>query len=112
MGMYCVCGWKSTGDEVEDYKGCSCSWDGWVSCYDYPKYRGNSREPCRLPEEEGVYLVRIQAGSADKYEAYSRFSKASRKINCQYTGKELETHWSGDSEEDPYAWYDASRIKD
>ena len=109
--MYCVCGWKLTRDDVEDYKGCSCSWEGWVSTCDYPKYRGNKHKSISLPSEEVTYLIRIQDSSADRYEAYSKFSFIPRKINCQYTGKEMETHWSGSSEEIPYAWYDSLRIK-
>ncbi len=111
MGMYCVCDWKLTGDEIEDYKGCTCLWYGWVSSLDYPKYRGNKRIPCSLPKVDGVYLVRLQSGSADRYEAYSRFYKIPRKIKCQYLGTEMETHWAGTSEDIPYAWFDAMTIE-
>ena len=112
MGMYCVCGVRIDSDPVEAYKSCCCSWDGWVSCHDFPEYRGNKKDPCRLPNKEGIYLVRIQSASADRDEFYSKFCKVSRKTRCGYTGIEVEVNWSGDPEQQPYAWYDVRMVGD
>jgi len=111
MGRYCVCGLKFTDNEIEDYKKCDCQWSYWVSCCDFPTYRGNKKEKISLPTKEGVYLVRLTTVCGDRYEAYSFFSKTERKIPCEYTGKEGFTHWSGSLQDIPYAWYNADLIE-
>lgn len=116
MGMYCCCDWKMTGStyidmvnkEITEYEpdpdGCTCDWEGWNSIYDWPDERKNKDRSFRLPEKEGKYLVRIQTQCGDRYETESQFNLKTRIERCGYTGKEIEVHWSGDDEEQPYAW--------
>ncbi len=116
MGMYCCCDWKMTDsihiDMVNkkttiyeaDPDGCTCDWNNWNSIYDWPAERKNKDRPLKLPEKEGKYLVRIQTDCGDRYEDESEFKFEKRKERCGYTGREFEVHWSGDLEQQPYAW--------
>lgn len=100
MGMYCCCDQK-----IKDGWKCLCSWKGWNSCYDYPPERRNKNRKIReFPEKEGLYLVRYCSQCADRYEDEQTYSFTPRSIRCGYTGKELIVHWSGNYEEQPYAW--------
>ena len=41
---------------------------------------------------------------ADRFEEVQTFSLKTRTIHCGYTGIEQQVHWSGNDEEQPYAW--------
>lgn len=103
MGMYCCCKCKiKLGEEWENR--CTCNWDGWISIYDFPPTRKNKNLPFALPVEDGKYLTRYQNNSGDHYEVYQYFQKIPRKSKCVFTGLEVFLHWSGRSNEQPYAW--------
>lgn len=114
--MYCCCGWKMTGSMhidipnktstyyEPDPNGCTCDWNNWVSRFDWPEERKNKDKLFADPKKEGEYFVRCQNGSGDRYEEIQYFSLKPRMINCGYTGKEFQVHWSGDDESQPYAW--------
>lgn len=116
MGMYCCCEWKMTPsyhiDMVNkthtiyevDPDGCKCDWTGWISRYDWPEERKNKNVPFSEPIKEGKYLVRVQTMCGDRYEDEQYFSKTPRMVRCGYTGKEFIVHWSGNDENQPYAW--------
>lgn len=116
MGRNCCCGWRMSGcvhiDMTKgecihydaDPNGCTCDWNGWVSCFDYPNERKNKHIPFSLPEKNGKYLVRIQDCSGDRYEKESIFSLIPRTINSVYTGEEIKVNWEGYDDEQPYAW--------
>lgn len=104
MGMYCCCDWKIS--RSADPNGCKCDWENWSSIYDWPPERKNKDKPFSLPEKDGIYEVRIQNQSGDRFETESTFTIKSRLERCRYTGKEVEVHWSGDPEYQPFAWKD------
>jgi hypothetical protein len=116
MGMYCCCGWKMSGSMYIDIPndthtyyepdpdGCTCDWDGWISIHDWPPERKNKEQALGLPSKEGEYLIRCANGCGDRDEYIQTFSVKTRKVRCGYTGKELQVHWSGDDESQPYAW--------
>lgn len=116
MGMYCCCDWKMTGsthiDMVNkvcthyepDPEGCTCDWTNWTSIYDWPEERKNKDKPLELPLKDGKYYVRVQSQCGDRYEEIQHFSLITRNERCGYTGKELQVHWSGDDQSQPYAW--------
>jgi len=116
MGMYCACKWKMTGSlhidipnktstyYEPDPVGCTCDWNGWTSICDWPDERKNKDKPLGNPLRDGKYLVRIQNQSGDRYEDESYFTLKTRIIQCGYTGFGFEVNWSGDDEEQPYAW--------
>jgi hypothetical protein len=116
MGMYCACKWKisnsthidminKTITEYEaDPDGCTCNWNEWYSIYDWPPERKNKDKELKLPEKSGKYLVRIQTQCGDRYEDESIYSNIPRKVRCGYTGREFDAYWSGDYDEQPYAW--------
>lgn len=104
MGQYCCCHVKISGEDYEGKPQCTCDWDGWISLYDYPEDRKNKDIPFCEPVKDGEYLIRYQNQSADRHEKTSYFTLEPRKIYCGFTGRELVVHWSGDDEEQPYAW--------
>ncbi len=101
MGMYCCCDQK-----IKDGWKCLCKWKNWVSVYNWPRgqERRNKYRPFSLPKKEGKYLVRISTQCGDRYETESEFSFKPRIVPCGYTGNPCICHWSGDDEEQPYAW--------
>ncbi len=99
MGMYCCCDQK-----IRDEWECKCDWEGWVSRYDWPEERNNKGISFSEPAKEGQYVVRVQNGSGDRYEDVQTFYLDPRPVICGYTGKKFEVHWSGNDEEQPYAW--------
>ena len=101
MGMYCCC------DQRIGYNGeweCHCDWEGWINCLDYPSERKNKHVPISDPAKDGVYLVRRQTGSADRYEEEATYFSKPLTVACGYTGKLHEINWSGDEDDQPYAW--------
>ncbi len=116
MGMYCCCDWKMTPSYLIDMvnkthttfevdpDGCKCDWNGWTSIYDWPDERKNKEKPFCNPTKNGKYLVRIQNQCGDRCETESKYCSIPRKIPCNYTGKILEVYWSGEGDEQPYAW--------
>ena len=114
MGMYCCCDVKLSGSthidlvnkEITQYEGgqCRCCWDDWISLYDYPKERKNKHILFSEPDQDGQYLVRYSNCCGDRYETEQIYSKVPRIIQCGYTGKDISVNWSGDDEEQPYAW--------
>ena len=107
MGMYCCCGMKITCISDEELREkCTCDWERWISIRDWPPWRKNKDLPFAIPCEDGKYLVRYQNDSGDHYEVVQEYTKTPREVDAQWgytTGKEL-VHWSGDYEEQPYAW--------
>lgn len=99
MGMYCCCGQKIR----DDWK-CHCDWEEWISCCDYPEERKNKAIPFSDPEEEDVYLTRSQSACGSRYEEKRGYFKKPKKVQSGYTSKEFEVNWSGDVDEQPYAW--------
>lgn len=120
MGMYCCCDWKMTGSThidmvnkiITEYEadpdGCTCDWNGWISRYDWPPERKNKDKPFSEPTKDGRYLVRFQTLCGDRFEEEQDFSLNYRIIRCGYTGKEMKVNWSGNDEEQPYAWKEIS----
>ena len=124
MGMYCCCDWKMTrsthidmvNKTITEYEsdpdGCTCDWKDWISVYDWPQERKNKDKPFGLPKNDGKYLVRFQTNDGDRCECEMEFKIQSRKVCCGYTGKEVEVHWSGNDEEQPYAWKEINQTQD
>jgi hypothetical protein len=116
MGRNCCCGWRMSGSMhidipnktsiyyEADPDGCTCHWNEWTSIYDWPEERKNKEKPFALPLKDGKYYVRCQNDSGDRYEEIQTFSLKTRIECCGYTGKEIEVHWSGNDESQPYAW--------
>lgn len=101
MGMYCCCNCKIMKDWETR---CTCDWEGWVNIDDWPPHRKNKSLPFCLPAEEGKYMTRYQNCAGDHYEIVQEYKKIPRKEECVFTGKEEFLHWSGNSEDQPYAW--------
>lgn len=99
--MYCCCHQKIR-DEGE-WK-CHCHWEGWTSCCDYPPERKNKHLPISDPPSDGIYLVRRQNGSADRYEVETNFFSTPLTVQCGYIGIPHEINWGGDEDHQPYAW--------
>ena len=109
--MYCCCYKKITGNWE-----CECSWDGWISAYDYPPERKNREVPLQKPLKSGKYLVRYQTSSADRYECEDVYHLVPIKTEKGGDGKIYPIHWENEEyeeyEEDcgkgffhsPYAW--------
>lgn len=124
MGMYCCCDWKMTGSThidmvnktITEYEpdpdGCTCDWTNWISVYDWPPERKNKDKPFGLPLKEGKYLIRFQTQCGDRVECESEFKLEKRIVYCGYTGKAIEVNWSGDDEEQPYAWKEINLTQD
>jgi hypothetical protein len=87
-----------------DPNGCTCDWDNWFSVCDWPEERKNKNIPIQLPKQNGKYYVRVQTCAGDRYEDIQEFSVVPRDAKCGFTGKDLKLHWSGNDEEQPYAW--------
>jgi hypothetical protein len=84
--------------------GCTCDWNDWISIFDWPPERKNKHKPFRLPKKDGKYYVRVANESGDRYEEIQNFTLKPRKERCGYTGEEFDVNWSGNYEEQPYAW--------
>ena len=101
MGMYCNC-YVKINDDWEDR--CVCDWYGWLSIHDWPPPRKNKHLPFALPAKEGKYLTRYQTDCGDHVTIIQQYKTTPRKVCCGYIGKELLVHWSGNDEQQPYAW--------
>jgi hypothetical protein len=101
MGMYCCCHQRIGQDGEWE---CLCEWDGWISNCDYPRERKNKHLPISNPPKDGIYLVRRQTGSADRFEEETEFFFTPKTVACGYTATLHQIHWGGDSDHQPYAW--------